>query len=188
MRVYHRSSMNGENMPKEWTATDDYILPMEGRFFLYNSVTERLPVIMDFSLMPGEVFHAYNAVNDMYTDYRVTAVSDTILDSSTAKSSKCIYLQSVENPQDTDIWIEGVGSLKYGIAVHNPDRVDSNSCLVTCRNNGSILYHHSEDALSITPRTVDSSLAGYSYDLQGRRLTTEPRKGVYIRDGRKVMK
>ena len=36
---------------------------------------------------------------------------------------------------------------------------------------------------SFSNRTTDSSL----FDLQGRRLTTQPRRGLYIKDGRKMV-
>ena len=103
-----------------------------------------------------------------------------------------------------DIWVEGIGS------VHGPLSpyvycfiIGNNVRLLDCYQDGQQLIDFDTMvsdvplnvySISSTPAGVhtvsrplpDSALPAI-YDMKGRRLTTEPRKGVYIRDGRKVV-
>ncbi len=188
MRVYIRNSQNGGAVPEDWTATDSYVFQMKGRVYLHDGITKKIPLIMDFTLEPGEVFRAYDVINvDNYVDYQVISVSDTILYASSCKSRRCIYLQNVKQPQDTDIWIEGIGSLKYGLLGYRKVNDDASSQLMSCSDNNQILFKRTESTVPVSSVRSDSLIKGKGYDLQGRQLTEQSMKGVYIRDGRKIV-
>ena len=63
----------------------------------------------------------------------------------------------------------------------------------TLRNqDSSIGYANSKLMFAGEPTAIETietskNSAQPTYDLQGRRLTQQPRKGVYVRDGRKVV-
>jgi len=66
-------------------------------------------------LAAGDVL---DIVGSGYDDGKVTvtSVTDTILDSSTDRTvRRCIHVHSVVNPEQEDVWVEGIGSLRYGI-------------------------------------------------------------------------
>jgi hypothetical protein len=90
------------------------------------------------------------------------------------------------------VWIEGIGSPSGPLMAYDWH----NSGTQTCSINGEIIFS-SEDFDMPAWKEDTTGLEEWSfktfedvnstYDLQGRRLTGAPRKGVYIRDGRKVV-
>ena len=95
-------------------------------------------------------------------------------------------------------WIEGVGEESHGLSNNglNSYYMDSRgSTLMECRVGDDILYKKDFPALEqlleavsiVSPATSENAPIE-SFDLQGRRLTQEPQRGVFIRDGRKVVK
>ena len=85
------------------------------------------------------------------------------------------------------IWIEGIGSV-WGMTtlIVNPG---NSVYLINCTRNGKILYQSLEvpntkiDAVHHTPHRPSSL-----FDLQGRPLSTPPSRGLYIQNGKKVIK
>jgi len=108
---------------------------------------------------------------------------------------------------EADIWVEGIGSLFYGITGMNVLYTGSDAHLEKCAEEDRILYSQSGGATGIGEaelfenekmRNGENEKRGGVYDLQGRRLgaslndkgqmTNEKlRKGIYIRDDRKVV-
>ena len=103
-----------------------------------------------------------------------------------------------------DIWVEGIGSVRCGAL--SPYECcfiigGYNVRLLDCYQDGQQLIDFDTMAsdvplnvyfstpVSVRPVSKPSPAPTHSviYDLQGRRLTQQPRKGVYIRDGQKVM-
>ena len=88
-------------------------------------------------------------------------------------------------------WIEGIGSewgpltsIWYG-GVGNPHYFKR------CELNGEVIFdiswlHQYTGIADAASKDADSSHKGM-YDLQGRRVGGEPKAGIYIRDGRKVV-
>ncbi|MBR1593916.1 MAG: hypothetical protein IJ659_04000, partial [Alloprevotella sp.] len=126
----------------------------------------------------------------------VTAVSDTVLASPSDKSRRrCLHVsyQVEDRPGNwaeagRDVWVEGIGSLKYGIMFpYYFGTTGGIMSLLECHAKDMILYKAPGN-----PNGINSSLvtrhSSTAYDLQGRRLTHEPQQGVFIRDGRKVVK
>ena len=193
MKRYVRECRQGENMPESW-GERSYIGQEGSKIYLYDSSTKKLNPIMDFSLNVGDVFTLPS--DDI--DLRVTAVSDTIIASSSDKRArKCIHLEMelFGECTEADVWVEGIGSLIYGITGMNVMYTGSDPYLESCVENQILLYSRSGDATGIgdAPRLNDkgqmtNDKRGGLYDLQGRRLTQKPEKGVYIENGRKRVK
>jgi len=92
------------------------------------------------------------------------------------------------------IWIEGVGSVDSDL--FDPTRSYATDLFQSCYRD-SICSFVFEDIFNyVSPdgivearkngRNTTSSLHGI-FDLQGRRLATQPRRGLYIKDGRKMV-
>lgn len=87
--------------------------------------------------------------------------------------------------EDND-WIAGMGN--YGRPMNNVLKMPGYYLSTFyCKNDQGYIYEDYilEDNISSLSRDIDSSLI---YDLQGRRLSSEPRKGMYIQGGKKVMR
>jgi hypothetical protein len=80
-------------------------------------------------------------------------------------------------------WIEGVGSTLdfFGML---PLQGNYNS-LVACEVNGEVIYQSATSIQGIKSSNLNSD--GAIYDLQGRRLSSLPAKGLYIQNGKKRM-
>ena len=151
--------------------------------------------IMDFSLNPGDEFSIY--LEDPADDeqqiweierVKVVAVIDTVLDCSTDKRPRrCLHVQYLLSNRGQDCWVEGIGSLQYGIIGRRAYSFGSRGWLVQCTRGEEMLYF-SDSTTYIRKVQEQSSLNNACFDLQGRRLDGPPaRSGLYIKDGRKVM-
>ena len=119
--------------------------------------------------------------------FKVVAVSDTIIANSTDKRPRhCVHVQYNRIEATEDCWIEGIGSLKYGIIGRREFYYDTWGWLVKCTDGEEVLYS-SDSTVGIPKTLMHKSTDNAAYDLQGRRLTTPPQRGVYVRDGRKVV-
>ena len=104
----------------------DYIKEDNGRYcyrqdgnrvYCYSLAGQKEYLVMDFGLKVGDVFTLYDGFNVV-----VEQQSDTLLTCWNAqKTCKKLHLRGVEQPDFTDVWIEGVGSLRYGI---NPPKAE----------------------------------------------------------------
>ena len=95
-------------------------------------------------------------------------------------------------------WVEGIASFN-GYPWENDGDLDWGDVayLVLCRTPNEVLYkgdYYYDEAiefyenLKLSIRVPQREENPMLHDLQGRRLTAEPRHGVFIKDGRKVMK
>ena len=105
--------------------------------------------IMDFTLNVGDELVIYEKDYDDEGDsvetweterFKVVAVSDTIIASSTDKRLRhCVYVEgSYGNRQDC--WVEGIGSLTYGILGDRIYWVGSSKRLFQCTQADEVLY------------------------------------------------
>jgi hypothetical protein len=84
-----------------------------------------------------------------------------------------------------DVWIEGVGSKYTGIFGYNVLEEGNEVTLISCSYNGRYIYINpnvSIEELPYKPSTIDTPY----YDLMGRPVG-HPTRGIYIKDGRKVV-
>ena len=98
----------------------DYIKEGEGRYayrqdgdkvYCYSFAEGKESLVMDFGLEVGDIFTLYEGF-----DVVVEQKSDTLLAFWNAQMTcKRLLLRGVEQPDFTDTWIEGIGSLRYGI-------------------------------------------------------------------------
>lgn len=95
-------------------------------------------------------------------------------------------------PDASIIWIEGVGS-DCGLFSPWNNLTNNGWCIITCSEDGSIIYNEDRFPIAgslptdIMSRHIESYGINEMYDLQGRRLAQPPVKGIYIKDGRKVI-
>lgn len=72
-------------------------------------------LVLDFGLKVGDVFTLNEELN-IIVEYK----SDTtLMCHNSSVECKALYLRGIEQPDFTDVWIEGIGSLKYGINPYN---------------------------------------------------------------------
>ena len=113
---YERKREWGEEKPEEWKATG-YIGQEGGKTYLHSRGQTMLD--MDFTLKVGDTFQSndFGEVRMTYPNLLVTEVSYMVPPFYTDKKlRKCIYLQTLTGVGfQTDVWIEGIGSLIFGI-------------------------------------------------------------------------
>ena len=105
------------------------------KIYRYTKSTGKEQLVLDFDLKEGDVFPLYEGLSlqvDMVYD---TLISDGWINEA---SCKCIHLRSVEQPTFQDTWIEGFGSVRYGI--NPPDNMKDlfSSNLMYAISNGFI--------------------------------------------------
>jgi len=150
--------------------------------------------IMDFTLNVGDEFIIYEKDYDDEGDsvaiwetdrYIVIAVSDTILASSMDKRLRhCVYVNSIRR-KILDCWVEGIGSLTYGILGDRIYWVGSSKRLLQCKQGDEVLYSV-DIATSIQTPQINEVSSNIRFDLQGRPVKSTPKHGIYIKDGRKT--
>ncbi|MBR3514687.1 MAG: hypothetical protein IKO12_09780 [Bacteroidaceae bacterium] len=89
-----------------------------------------------------------------------------------------------------EIWIEGVGSQYSGVEspVHEAQPQDDYTYLLSCYENGKCIFTAADFTTAIrnipqSPSQPDAQPSSF-YDLQGRRLSAPPARGMYIQDKR----
>lgn len=186
---YERQCKVGEEMPTEWVASNEYVGQDGSKVYLYSGRTKTMVLDMDFSLKPGDKIGCYDF--SLYSDFNfeVTAVSDTILGKI---SRRCVFVQVEDYPSETDVWIEGIGSKKYGI---------SGTCLMMavgsipemakCTDGDAVIYlsetSKGDNPSGFMPLYILRDRPQTMYDLQGRPLSDPPQKGIYIHGGKKKL-
>ena len=186
-QVHERTRFVEEEQFGQWESHDEYIGQKGDKIYLYFKSTNTMFPVMDFSLKVGDTFRQYDDSSQKnQIEYVVTAVSDTILYNSSAPiARKCIHLRSMHYE---DVWIEGVGSVTTGIyGTYSVGFHGSRTSLMKCVDGNDLLYL-SEDFITSVHMVEQSKLTmGIFYDLQGRRINGQPKAGIYIRDGKKVV-
>ena len=168
-----------------WNFMNRFIGENGGKIYLRTGNITHL--ILDYTLKKGDRVVVNDGSEGIAVPYTVENVSDTILLSDDLhKRRKCLYLRCDRHPTETDVWIEGIGSLKYGIEGDLTEWGGSVPLLMKCTDDESVLYRSDDDTSSIH-NVESSSHTGTCFDLQGRRLNGVPQRGMYIRDGRKYV-
>ncbi len=200
MRMYERSYLYGEEPPQEWIPRI-HLIGQDGTklFYRYESMSGRpdswMFMDLDFMKAAGDSIMAEAYSGKPWLFY-IQSVSDTVMaTSSDQQMRKCMHVKSAWHPYSDDIWIEGVGSVTFGIEnVVLGESVGGFSQLVKCYVGDEVLYEHEFDKRTPSFITLDIS-TDYAptqerrafFDLQGRRVEGQPRRGLYIRDGRKTV-
>jgi hypothetical protein len=107
---------------------------------------------------------------------------------SDAKSRLCISLSRSDG--ERDVWVEGIGSAFYGVTGNMRFMIaGSVPQLLRCSQDGQLLYEADNfgSITGISLQRLDSTARpSFAYDLQGRKLKSVPKHGIYIKDGKKV--
>lgn len=154
----------------------------------YETTEDKELVLYDFTKREGDVY-AYSQEGEPIT---VASVESFVADD---KSSR--ILMTLSNNLKI---IEGIGCINSpGTLIYylNPGKRNHQICLLGwygykyAPGNLNLIFFQSfkDAAREIVAGISDAVQYDYDnviYDLQGRRLMQQPRKGVYIRDGRKV--
>ena len=74
---------------------------------------------------------------------------------------KCIYLCCAENPNITDIWIEGIGSMIYGIENEPLMKAGASTKMISCIENGIEVYSDEPLDYEYTPLVEDGKVWNY---------------------------
>ena len=94
--------------------------------------------------------------------------------------------QTISDSEETFVignmsWVEGVGATRDFFSMLPLD--GNYNSLVACEVNGEVLYQSATSIQGIKSNTLNND--GAIYDLQGRRLSSLPAKGLYIQNGKK---
>lgn len=178
-----------EDQNQSWENSGSYLGEQDGKVYLFERMSDELikRLILDFSLQTGSTFFI-----DGYEDYvglTVETVTDTVMPrASDDRSRLCISLSN--DRYGNDVWVEGIGSAYYGITGNMRFMVSGGVPLLVRCSQGNQLLYEADDFQTITgissPKPATSVRHSFVYDLQGRRLRGEPRKGIYVKDGKKV--
>jgi hypothetical protein len=193
-RKYTRYRDYGEGVFGNWEAQSRYIGQDGAKIYQYNSNIYSDPeynkphVMIDLSLKVGDTFNYYWEINmDLeQAAFHVVAVSDTILPGDvTQKRRKCLYLERLS---EHHVWVEGIGEIKLGLFVQDKFRTTGAlHTLLKCSEGESVLY---EIPMSTGISKICTESTNHSeaiYNLQGRRVQGQPKRGIYIQNRRKVM-
>lgn len=192
-QLFTRSKWENEEDWSEWKWLFDkaYIgEDNEGKvyYFVDHGTYITNDVTMDFSLQVGDVFELNE---EDYPPFVVTAVSDTILENSfDRKPRRCIHLSMNINGEivyedwASDIWIEGIGSVKKGVMGTDASS-GSIQQLIKCTQQGNViyLYDNTTSVQGIRQQPIDKT---HTFNLAGQRVNASY-KGIVIQNGKKVI-
>ena len=150
-------------------------------------------LLYDFNLQPGDV----KVVNDA-TKQEVMAIDGVEVNGDTLRrmSLKETYSYNGDSVSVTGYWVEGVGS-SFGLL--SPDSwtaMDGTFYLESCLENGECIFSVTDfgkQGININTGVTTAENAGIVsngilFDLQGRPVQGSPKHGVYIQNGKKVMR
>ena len=145
-------------------------------------------LLYDFSLKVGDLFMDEY---DFYPDKQLRVLSIE------EKQGKRVFSLSEE---DSDVpiikWVEGVGGA-FGLGLNAFWDISTCSCgcvqewpvYQSCTLGDEVLCRFDDDGnvvLGVEEVRTDVDKDRSIYDLQGRRLSAEPERGLYIKDGKKI--
>lgn len=188
-RMLEKRWMRGiQDEPTDWKATYGYIGEKDGKvYYWHNSYPTTPQIVMDFSLNVGD-----NVVGSTGVVYVVKAVSDTILSKSDDKCTRrCVYVCIKDreyHDRYSDTWIEGIGSVKGGIkGIEDTFVMGATPKLLRCEDGEVCIYNTEDNLRSIISNGLNNKNNESYFQLNGLPVTPSTH-GVYVKDGRKVMK
>lgn len=148
-------------------------------------------MLYDFRLSIGDV-----AFDTDHLTLTVTKV-DTI--SVNGINRKRLWMKEAYKDHDTGertgYWVEGIGS-NFGLEASHEWDATSMPMLYECLENSELVFSASDFSVpawsgfetSLSDKSMQQVTTAATYDLQGRRVTGQPpRKGLYIKNGKKVV-
>ena len=178
-----------EGRPCFKTKNKEYAYESEGKVYWYRK--DKWELMFDFSLKVGEKFCPDKSMEEV--EYLTVSSIDTI--QVNGKYYRRYHFAEMLNPLDG--WVEGIGNMVSGpyfypfmpsfsyqwfacLSVY-----DGDECIFTKDDFTKEAYH--SEPVGINVMDVSNASAPL-YDLYGRRLQGEPRKGIYVKGGRKFLR
>ena len=178
------------------------------RVYMYDIVTLEKRLLFDFNLKVGDEFGLADGNPCEYIvkkghgklDLRVMDISK--VEDANGKEIRRFHLRSTSSNPETNnqnvYWTEGVGK-DYVINDSECWRSDiwnwrigeesgKSYSLLGCYEGGQVIYPKNETDVITNPNGAMLKANNLLFDLQGRRINGEPKRGLYIRDGKKVIK
>lgn len=189
--LYIKSWLRSKQEESADWCNNGFIGEQNGKVYFWAMPPIAPKLVMDFTLNVGDTF-----VDPSGYVYIVKNVSDTILSrSDDQRPRRCISLvMKYKESFNPDIWIEGVGSVYGGIrGILSTNVMGAYPKLLRCEDNGVCIYESEDYQTSIRivqddqNRSIKESNKKGSYLLNGL-PTTPSTRGIYIQDGKKVIK
>lgn len=143
-QIVYSSLDDRQGNPDDWKESDEYMGEDNGKVYLHNGASNNTVMVMDFTLKAGDNYRQMYSddPNNEYMDFVVTAVTDTVIATSTDRTPRrCLYLSRVGSTKTEDVWIEGIGSLTGGVwGAYVRLQPGSIPSLWECKENGQTLY------------------------------------------------
>ncbi len=136
--VVSRHNLYDEPFPEKWTSTNLFLGEDGGKVYVKDN--ERIFETMDFTMKEGETKDFDIGPKGSIVPVHVKAVKDTIINN---KVRKCLYVEVPSKPSANDVWIEGIGSLKWGLlgwAYEVSGLTGVTQELYECRQGDEVLY------------------------------------------------
>ena len=144
-------------------------------------------LLFDFGIDSHDYFFGVDN-NSEYASIRYVVESgDTILCDGITRRYVVVSEQiesELITPENTDVWVEGIGSLKTGVFDNNTLREGEEVELLSCTYNGVYVFKKIGADINLGFPHFFMTSTPY-YDLQGRPIAN-PVRGIYIKDGKKV--
>ena len=191
---------------KDGTERLSFMMREEGsKVFKLHPEEEEEKLFFDFGRDDVGLVHHWKSEDlDFIANWMIYAIDSVQVNDNLFRRYYC-YLQYAKTEQDTvdeghaqyrDYWVEGIGSARYGIEANNLEMHDRlpgvTEYFISCYENGKCLFtaeDFAKPAYTTDMQTLRNSTLQEEpfYNLQGRRLSATPQKGVYIQNGKKKL-
>jgi hypothetical protein len=183
-----------EGRPCFKTKNNEYAYESDGKIYWYGKGGKKKWVLMyDYNLKVGDMFYQDEIMK--VVEYLTVSSIDTI--QVNGQNYRRYHFAEMLNPYDG--WVEGIGNIYFGpffypfMSVLGTMYVDyrclsvydGDKCIFTFEDFMKEAYH--SEPVTINAVQVSNSSVPL-FDLSGRRIQGEPRKGVYVRGGKKYVK
>lgn len=141
----------------------------------------------DFGLNVGDTFQPNwsDEVEDPNEQATVVAVDTVVVG---GRAFRVLDVRMNGDNLWANWWVEGIGGMEH-LSTNFP-MLGNFYCFSSCQLNGETILTYKDictvgirNQLLMREKDIYTSL----YDVQGRRLSSAPRKGIYIKDGKKVV-
>ena len=190
-KLYYDGKDGGDFRPSLWVGQNGdkcYVATFESG--KSNDILD-LQMSMDFGLKVGDTYQQKDMAG-FCLNYEVTSVGDTVVDSSTDKTTrKVIHLKCMNYPDDSrfhEVWVEGIGSLSDGpFGAYNKTATGQLTQTVKCTEGAETLIDQLVASAISTVMKSETKYTDKMFNLQGQQLNGLATKGVVVRKGKKYV-
>ena len=154
------------------TAYSGALYEHAGKVYIYPAETEQAQLLYDFTLKAGDTTRILDR------DMEVLSIH-----TETYEGIERRVFDMLDEYGETGLWIEGIGSTSgLDCPVSTPGNYFQ---LYTCMSAQGVIYQQSASGVHDVPAAVQNPTA--IYNLSGYRMNGVPAKGIYIRNGKKIL-